>query len=180
MKTLDSYVCGTHRKYDLGCRCEKCVSFIRKYKSEWALKNIEKKRKSAKNWAQRNKEKNSKYGKEYYLKTIEDQRLRGKLYRELNPQKSNERQRKRRANKKSVEFEKYTEEQVLNLYGKICYLCKKEIDLNASRWIGRGNWQNGLHIDHVIPIAKGGPDKLENVRPTHALCNIKKGDRLNG
>jgi 5-methylcytosine-specific restriction endonuclease McrA len=40
-------------------------------------------------------------------------------------------------------------------------------------------WQNGLHIDHVIPIAKGGADILDNLKPSHAICNISKGAKLN-
>jgi len=32
----------------------------------------------------------------------------------------------------------------------------------------------GLHIDHVMPLSKGGPDTLENVRPAHGSCNVKK------
>jgi 5-methylcytosine-specific restriction endonuclease McrA len=31
-------------------------------------------------------------------------------------------------------------------------------------------------IDHVIPLAKGGPDVWENVQATHCLCNGQKGD----
>jgi len=38
----------------------------------------------------------------------------------------------------------------------------------------------GLQIDHVIPIVKGGPDTLNNVRPAHGLCNIKKKDKTEG
>lgn len=80
--------------------------------------------------------------------------------------------RKRRAgiNEKSP----YTEEQVLAAYGNECYLCNNPIDLSAPRWTAKPGWQNGLHIDHLIPVSKGGPDTLENVRPTHGLCNTTK------
>jgi 5-methylcytosine-specific restriction endonuclease McrA len=49
--------------------------------------------------------------------------------------------------------------------------------MKASRKVGSKNWEKSLHIDHLIPISKGGSDTLENVRPTHALCNLKKGNR---
>ena len=31
-----------------------------------------------------------------------------------------------------------------------------------------------LHIDHVVPIAKGGSDSAENVAVTHRLCNLTR------
>lgn len=72
-------------------------------------------------------------------------------------------------------FEFYTVTQVLVLYGKNCHICHDPIDLKASRRVGMGDWLLGLHIDHVLAIALGGPDTLENVRPSHAICNLKKG-----
>lgn len=72
-------------------------------------------------------------------------------------------------------FSYYSLTQVLTTYGKDCHICHTTIDLKASRRVGVGNWLLGLHIDHLVPIAKGGPDTLENVRPSHAICNLKKG-----
>ena len=69
----------------------------------------------------------------------------------------------------------YSLTQVLVTYGKNCHICNSLIDLKASRRVGVGDWFLGLHIDHLTPIAKGGADTLENVRPSHAICNLKKG-----
>jgi 5-methylcytosine-specific restriction endonuclease McrA len=68
--------------------------------------------------------------------------------------------------------------QVLELYGTKCHICEKEIDLNASRQVGKPGWENGLHIDHVIPLSKGGNDTIENVRPSHGQCNIVKWAKM--
>jgi 5-methylcytosine-specific restriction endonuclease McrA len=91
--------------------------------------------------------------------------------RELIRRKGN----RRRALKLNNGFDLYTEKQVLDLYGTDCHICKKPIDLNTSRQVGKGNWEMGLHIDHIIPISKGGADILNNVKPAHAYCNISKG-----
>lgn len=72
-------------------------------------------------------------------------------------------------------YEYYSLTQVLVRYGKNCHICLTPINLKASRRVGIGDWVLGLHIDHFIPISKGGPDTLENVRPSHAICNLKKG-----
>lgn len=69
-------------------------------------------------------------------------------------------------------------ELVINTYGMGCYICGKEIDLNAPRKVGVPGWEMGFHVDHIIPISKGGLDKLENVRPVHAYCNQRKGAKL--
>jgi 5-methylcytosine-specific restriction endonuclease McrA len=68
----------------------------------------------------------------------------------------------------------YNELQVIATYGPRCYICGLDIDFMAPRKCGVKGWENGLHIDHVIPLSKDGEDSLENVRPTHAICNLTK------
>lgn len=63
---------------------------------------------------------------------------------------------------------------VIETYGTVCYLCDGQIDMNAPMGVGEDGWQLGLHIDHVIPRKFGGDDSLENLRPAHGLCNLKK------
>jgi len=50
--------------------------------------------------------------------------------------------------------------------GGRCYLCGDEVSFYA------------MHVDHVIPISKGGLHSYENVRATHADCNQYKAARL--
>lgn len=70
--------------------------------------------------------------------------------------------------------EAYTYQQVLEKYGKSCHICNEAIDLKAPRRCGAEGWEKGLHIDHVVPLSKGGDDTLENVKPSHGYCNLKK------
>lgn len=49
--------------------------------------------------------------------------------------------------------------------GGICHICKK----SADRW----NW----HMDHVIPISRGGEHSYANTAVSHPGCNLRKGDR---
>ena len=112
--------------------------------------------------------------KRYRKKHKEKEKLRHKLYKQNNKQKHADNERRRRARKRSLHFEFYTTDQVLEKYGSICHLCNEHIDLTVSRRVGRPGWENGLHIDHVVEISKGGPDTLENVRPAHGLCNLER------
>ena len=120
------------------------------------------------------KERKKEYNKEHYEsnkeKILERQRERHKN----NPHKAREKNRKRRALKTANIHKPYTEDQVLKLYGTNCHICKEEIDLSANRSAGSPGWEEGLHLDHVIPLSKGGPDTLDNVKPAHGLCNLQK------
>lgn len=50
--------------------------------------------------------------------------------------------------------------------GWICYLCALPIAAESEAW-----------VDHVIPQSKGGPNTVENLRWTHDLCNMRRGDK---
>jgi 5-methylcytosine-specific restriction endonuclease McrA len=110
----------------------------------------------------------------YRKENLEAYAMYQKTYREDNPERVREGSRRRRARKLDNGVEYYTEAQVLELYGTDCYLCNGPIDLDAARRAGQEGWQFSLHVDHVQPISKGGPDSLANVRPAHGLCNLKK------
>lgn len=84
----------------------------------------------------------------------------------------------KRASEYGAYHEPYHRMQVIVRYGATCHLCLEPIDINISRKIGQEGWEKSLHIDHVIPLSKGGDDTIENVRPSHALCNMRKGSTL--
>jgi 5-methylcytosine-specific restriction endonuclease McrA len=77
-------------------------------------------------------------------------------------------------------FEYYNTQDVLDRWGYDCHICKAPINFSAPRQCGEPGWEEGLHLDHVIPLAKGGPDTVENVKPAHAKCNTDKRDLVYG
>ena len=86
----------------------------------------------------------------------------------------------KRASEYGAYHEPYKRMQVIEEYGPICHLCLEFIDIEISRRIGQDGWEKSLHIDHVIPLSKCGDDTLDNVRPSHAICNMRKGSTLGG
>jgi 5-methylcytosine-specific restriction endonuclease McrA len=155
--------------------CQLCRDARNAYRREYYKAHPEKKRDMDKRYVESHRKKVAGYSAKYRANNLEKSRTATLRWNKENKDKMNAASRRRRARKLENGFEYYTESQVLELYGSICHLCNKPVDLDAPRTQGRGkNWELGLHIDHVIPIVSGGPDTLENVRPTHAQCNLKK------
>lgn len=159
------------------------------YQSYYYKKDKEKTNAKRREYYKKNKEKIKKYQNEYFKKYPEklkkyrsssyinnkEKRLEAfKRYHKKYPEYSRMSKRRRRAKINNNGYELYTEDQVLATYGTKCYLCLEPIDLNATRKCGQPGWQKGLNIEHVVDISLGGPDTLENVRPSHAICNLTK------
>lgn len=49
--------------------------------------------------------------------------------------------------------------------GGICALCPKTLN-------------GGFHVDHIMPLSKGGSDWPENIQLTCPPCNIRKSNRI--
>lgn len=184
--------------------CIPCHDAYLVYKKEWAKNNKDSKKASdkkyyethkeqAKQYSQINKERISLRNKEYRLKNLEKRTqqfkewykenkkhnsLRKKEWVKNNPDKVERQLSRRRARRLGNGAEPYAVQEVLNLYGTDCHICNLPIDFSAPRHPRTPGWEQGLHIDHVIPISQGGPDTIDNVRPSHAICNMQKGAKM--
>lgn len=49
--------------------------------------------------------------------------------------------------------------------GALCPLCKTRLPEDAA----------DIHVDHVVPVARGGTSDLENLQAVCAACNMRKG-----
>ena len=146
--------CGTCSGYSLHLRtktppCDPCKQANAKRRREYYANNSKKIYDINRKWASKNKEKVKSYSRRMASK--------------------------RKALRQSNGHSPYTDKQIFDLYGTDCHICSNPIDFNAPRqaYIGDG-WELGLQFDHLIPLSKGGSDTLENIRPSHAICNMKK------
>lgn len=55
---------------------------------------------------------------------------------------------------------------VIKRDGLVCYLCRRRII------------EEHVHIDHVIPVVRGGQTAIDNLAVACAPCNLAKGDKL--
>lgn len=56
-----------------------------------------------------------------------------------------------------------------------CHLCGEPIDYTAGHLDPLS-----FHVDHIIPMSKGGTDTIENKAASHRACNRMKSDRIEG
>lgn len=147
--------CGTHSGYQSHLKrgekaCSPCKSANSFYRKEWGNKNRKRSNEIAYHWGRNNPDK-----VRSHMRNVT---------------------RRRRANKLSVESEAYTQDLILSIYGDNCHICLTKIDLTAPQHpLGGSGWELGLQLDHVVPLSNGGNDKIENIRPSHTKCNMKKG-----
>lgn len=83
-----------------------------------------------------------------------------------------------RARKYGVEYiPGITLKKVVARDGLRCAICGGMCDWNDHTW---SSCSGPLHpsVDHIIPMAKGGPHIWENVQVAHVMCNSEKGDKV--
>lgn len=195
--------CGTRSGYNKHHRngeeaCELCKTAHADYKKARYQNNEEYRNRVLKNQYARDKERwisdpefkakeQARFHK-IYEERYKDPEFKKKLLSASNLWSKENRTRRRELNRKHSRIRrskalgngvsKYTESEVLEKYGSDCHICQTPIDLKANRQVGKPGWKKGLHIDHLVPILRGGPDSLENVRPAHGLCNTSKGAKV--
>lgn len=76
----------------------------------------------------------------------------------------NDRSSRRRARKANATIETFTRHEIIERDHRTCHICGRT-DLADTE----------IHLDHVIPLAKGGDHSRANVKVACATCNIRKG-----
>lgn len=72
----------------------------------------------------------------------------------------------------------YQRDRVIAKYGQRCWWCFCETVIVGTRINEEIPPWNSFTVDHFIPIAKGGSNELDNLRPSCRACNELKGDEI--
>jgi len=118
----------------------------------WYAANKKEKQQANKAWKQANSDRNRELDRNSYHANVEERRLSARIY-----------QSHKRADKNSA-FGSYTSEEADWLYDSqhgLCYYC-------GVRLVD-------YHIDHMLPLTRGGTNFLENLCCACPECNISKG-----
>jgi len=111
---------------------------------------------------QKNKEKKRLYYEKWYAADPSKAYNNAAKWRKEHPIEHNLHNGARRAKMNGVKIAK---EEICNWESRICPLCDTIIE-------------NKHHIDHIIPLSKGGKHEPSNLQLTHPVCNLKKHNKL--
>jgi 5-methylcytosine-specific restriction endonuclease McrA len=101
---------------------------------------------------------------------------RNRAWRDANPayyadnvdrlrEQGREKAARRRARQRGLPTERIEHLVVLERHDGVCGICGTDVDPFE------------FQIDHVVPIAAGGPHLYSNIQLAHPVCNQRKGDR---
>ena len=97
-------------------------------------------------------------------KNPEARREIGSRWQRDHPMQHRQRQQRRRARKLAVFVEDVHPRVAYEMHGGRCGICGEFIE-------------GEFHVDHVIPLSRGGLHSYANSQPAHPLCNARKGAR---
>ena len=138
---------------------------VLEYNREWKRKNRIKMLAQRKLYREANKDKQKEYYKVYRLNNLDKEVIRNKAWALNNPDKKRAKHSLRRARVKKVNDIKTLEarKQLVALFRQAV----KREDETGYEW----------HVDHTIPITRGGRHCLTNLQVVPAKWNLSKGNR---
>lgn len=154
---------------------------------DYRQKNKDKIRDANRNWYQKNRENVLEKTKIYYLEIASEKREYAQQYRRKNREKVNERIANWRARNPEYARKYYQmNPQVISQInanrrqkisqGRFSITAKEIKKIYASACIYCG--APATHIDHVVPLARGGRHCIGNLAPACAFCNLSKGAKF--
>lgn len=147
---------------------------IKLAKREYRQTNLEKVKKANKTYYESNKEKIAEKTKEYrennkeYLKEQKAEYYRSFVGRLVSKNARSTRRALKNSTSDGTVTKNYLDT-LLTIQNNKCYYCENLLDLSAN-----GN----VHLDHYIPLSKGGKHSCGNVVWSCSTCNLKKGTIL--
>ena len=137
------------------------------YATEWYEANRERKAATTRRWAQENAELRAEITRRWSKENPDRRAEFERKWRQANPEKVSEYARRRRARVLAAATVPFTTDQLaqkMAYWGNQCWMCGGVAD----------------SIDHVKPLAKGGPHVLANLRPACMPCNSRKSAKWEG
>lgn len=158
---------------DLCKECQKTENYIRHNAPEakarrhaWNISQEGHEYRRARNSIPEIAEKSRIYQAAYHLANREYRLGRERIRNRANPLIAREKRMRREALKKGASIGKIDYKMILERDRHICHICRSIVS------------PKNVHFDHVIPLSRGGAHSEENIKVSHAICNLRKHNRL--
>ena len=133
---------------------------------KWRKNHPEAARADSRKAHHRHRAERNRKAKIYYAANREEALANAAAWRKANPEKMCDYSRARQARKRGAPVvEDIRRADIWERDGGICYLCGLPCDPD--------NW----HLEHLIPLSRGGNHSADNVAASHPECNRAKGTR---
>ena len=141
---------------------------------EYRLKNADKVKSKRKEWRDENPEKVAIIRKRYYQKNKETIAEKFKEYSQTEAgrevkKRSSAKRRALKINSEDGTITKQSLSELRELQNNKCYYCEEKLDFIS---------ENSVHLDHHIPLSKGGRHSIDNVKYTCKSCNLQKYSKM--
>lgn len=117
-------------------------------------------------WKRANRGRMNASNRRYARKHPERVSAWNKKWRYANPDKQSEYQLARLSRLRGQFVERVYRSVLFRRDKGLCGLCGKKVD--------PANW----HMDHIVPLSRGGEHSYANTQVSHPFCNVSKGARL--
>lgn len=134
---------------------------------EYYHKDVDHSRKLLRDWRKKNGDRVRCYKRISYAKHADSIRGYSREWAKANPLKRRVSESGRRARKRSAQGS-YTDVDIQSMLKDqkgLCKYCSKDIS-------------NQYHIDHVVPLSRGGSNELSNLVLSCSHCNLSKGKKM--
>jgi len=123
---------------------------------------------SKKKWYEKSKDKAKAWGMAWRLAHKKKKAEQNKVYAKAHPDQMRDYSTRKRAVKRGATIEKVSRAAVYERDAGRCHICGKKVP------------KNGWHIDHIIPLARGGEHSYRNVAVSCPMCNMRKHTKAEG
>lgn len=132
----------------------------------WRKANPERQLAATKAWQQANRERFLAGQRARNNANVERQREAVRAWRQANPEMARAFNSRRRAREANAFVEDVLPLVVLERDDGVCGICGEDVDPTC------------FHVDHIVPLARGGEHSYANTQTAHPHCNMSKNVRL--
>ncbi len=140
---------------------------LREYHRKYRLEHLERIRENGRRYRTEHREEHRAEGRRFYARHHDEMRTHQREYLKRHPECARAYVTRRRARKLAAggNFKASDVRRQLRSQKGRCYWCNAK--LNGEH-----------HIDHVIPLSRGGSNGPDNIVIACPICNLSKGDKL--